>query len=174
MNKAFAIVALVGAATVASADLHTFDLSGMSVEGSFGDNFGVTSLMHDFGAAGTVVNVSWDVNYESFDPSWMSEVQMAVDTNDDLSLDGDIDALDYGATDNPGVFSFSGSIAASSVSSDGLVYLTVYDLFNDASATPDAKFGAGSSLTVEYIVPAPGSMALLGLGGLVAARRRRA
>jgi hypothetical protein len=65
---------------------------------------------------------------------------------------------------------YSGSISASSVSSDGLVFLTLYDSFVDD--TIDHVYGAGSTVTVTFI-PAPGAAALLGLGGLVAVRRRR-
>ena len=96
-------------------------------------------------------------------------------TNDDSSLDADLDAAAFGAADASGVFSYSGSVAANSFSSDGIVYLTTYESFNDTSTNPDAIYAQGSFVTVTFeAVPAPAGIAALGLGGLVATRRRRA
>ena len=160
-----AIIAATGAATAAS---HTFDISGAKVDGGFAANF--ATMAHDFGFAGTVTNVEWDVNFETLGASWTSEAQIAIDTNDDMSIDADVSAADFGATDGPGMFAYAGSIAANSASSDGQVFLTLYDSFDDSGI--DHIYGAGSFVTVTYI-PAPGAAALLGLGGLVATRRRR-
>jgi hypothetical protein len=167
-----ALVALLG--SVASADMYTFDLSGLSTDAGFVDSF--PTLTHDFGSAGTVVEVSFDVNYESFDPSWLSEMIISVDTDDDLSLDGDIDMFFYGAPDNPGTFSASDTISAASFSSNGLVYLTIWEFFADSGVSPDATFGAGSTVTVTFTpVPEPSGLALLGIGvvGTLAVARRR-
>lgn len=172
MKKAMFVVALAGAAVVASADTYTFDLSGLTSDGGFLDNWMITSLMHDFGSEGTVVGVEWDVAFEAFSPSWQSEAVISIDTTDDQSFDADIDPFFYGAPDAPGVFSYSDSMAAASYSSDGLVYLTLWEFFNDGIA-PDAIYLSGSYVTVHFeAIPAPGSLALLGLGGLVARRRR--
>lgn len=74
----------------------------------------------------------------------------------------------------------SGSITPSSVGTD---YLTVWDLSDVGGAAPLgpgtygvllAEFTAGQQYSFDItVVPAPTSAALLGLGGLVAARRRR-
>jgi hypothetical protein len=173
--KKFVAAAVVGfglSAAAASAGVvtHTFDISGLASDLAFGGAF--PTLTHDFGVPGTVVGVAWDVNYESFSPSWISEAQIAIDSNDDLSLDGDIDPSAYGAGDVPGLFAYSGSIPANTVSSDGLVFLTLWESFTDG-VTPDALYGSNSTVTVSFLVPAPGAAALLGLGGLVAIRRRR-
>lgn len=172
MKKSLAIIALAGFATAATADLYTFDISGLGSELDYGSAF--PTLTHDFGSAGTVVGVSWDVNYESFSPSWNNEAQIAIDTTDDNSLDGDIDPGLYGAGSNSGFFAYSGSIGANSVSSDGLVFLTLWESFLDGTPNPDALYGANSTVTVEFTrVPAPGALALLGLGGVGMIRRRR-
>ena len=167
MTIAATIVASAGAAFAGSS--HTFDLSGIGVEGGYLDNIGITSLVHDFGSAGKITNISWDVNYESISPSWNSELAMSIDTDSGFF---DIIAGDYGAGDNPGPYAFSGSEDVSIDTADGLVLLTLWETFNDTSVDPDSVFGAGSSLTVTF-VPAPGAVALLGMGGLVATRRRR-
>ncbi|QDV38539.1 PEP-CTERM sorting domain-containing protein [Tautonia plasticadhaerens] len=181
-SRTLALCAAIAASTAsaASAESYTFDISGLSTfTDSFDDAF--PTLTHDFGVEGTVVGVEFDVNYESFDPSWVSEVLIAVDTDDDLSLDADLDMFDYGAPDSPGTFAASGSIAANSFSSNGVVYLTLYEFFDDGSVDPDATFGAGSLVTVLFTptavaIPEPSSIALCGLGlagGLAAGLRRR-
>lgn len=166
------IAALFG--SKASADIYTFDISGLSTDAGFGASF--PTLTHDFGVAGTVVEVSFDVNYESFDPSWLSEVIISIDTDDDDSFDGDIDMFFYGAPDDPGTFAASDTISAESVSSNGLVYLTLWEFFADSGVSPDATFGAGSTVTVTFTpVPEPSSLALMGIGvaGTLAVARRR-
>lgn len=161
LSACAALVALGGVR--ASADTFTYDISGLNSEGGFLDNF--PTLTHDFGVAGTVTLVSFDVNYESFDPSWQSEVQIAIDTDDDDGIDGDLDMLDFGAPDDPGTFTGTGSEGADTFTSNGRVYLTIYEIFDDASSNPDATFGAGSSVTVTFApVPAPSSVAVLALG----------
>ena len=123
------------------------------------------TLTHDFGFAGTIVQLDFEVNYKSFEPSWRSEVRIALDTDDDISADADLDMSKFGAPKSPGDFSASGSVGASSISSNGLVYLTVYESFAD-EANPDARFGAGSFVTVTYMaaVPEPSPMVLCGFG----------
>lgn len=167
---------IAGMAIAASAQAgivsYTFDISGLASEGSFGDNF--PTLTHNFGSAGTVIDVSFEVNATMTSPSWSSELQIAIDTTDDASFDGDIDMSAWGGVDNSAPFAGFGTLAASSVSSDGLVFLTLYESFNDGVPNPDAVYGNGSTVTVRYqLVPAPGAAALLGLGGFAAFRRRR-
>lgn len=164
-----ALVALFGAARASADVVHTFDIGGLSTDAGFFDSF--PTLTHDFGVAGTIVLFEFDVTYESFAPSWMSEVAISVDTNDDFSLDADAFMSDYGATNSAGVFSASDSLAANSFSSDGLVFLTLWDTFADTGAVPDATFFAGSFVRVTYrssvaAVPEPSSLVLCALGSV--------
>lgn len=172
--KTIAMVAVLGLAASVQAQVvsHTFDISGLVSEGSFGDNF--PTLTHNFGAPGTVIGVSFSVFAAMNSPSWSEELQIAIDTIDDTSFDGDIDMSLWGGVANSNPFAGAGALPASSISSDGDVFLTLYESFNDSAPNPDAIYGPGSSVTVEYrLVPAPGAMAILGLGGVVALRRRR-
>lgn len=174
--KLFAAAAVVSAMT-ASANAgvllsHTFDISGLASNGSFGANF--PTMTFDFGVPGTIVSVTANVNFTTNSPSWMTEPQIAIDTTDDASLDGDFNAEDYGALEEVGTFAYTDTLTTDSDSSDGLVFLTLWESFEDTSASPDAVYGANSTVTVNYTpIPAPSSAALLGLTALVARRRRR-
>lgn len=175
MNRclAAAAAALVLAAGANAEELtHTFDLSGLTSNGSFFEVF--PSIQHNFGVPGEVTLVEFDVNYESHDPSWQSETIMWVDGSADGLGDYDLFvAGDYGAPDEPGFFSYSDSAVVSIQSLDGWVSITLSEAYDD-DIDPDATYGEGSYLTVHYTsVPAPGALALLGLGGAFAGRRRR-
>ncbi len=169
-----AAMVCAGGAAAASAGIlsHTFDITGLASSTGFGGAF--PTLTHDFGVPGTVIMVLVDVNYEAFSPSWVSEAQIAVDTDDDSSFDGDVDPADFGAPDSSGVFAYVAAVGASSVSSNGLVHLTLYESFNDGAVDPDAIYRGGSTVTVRYdAIPAPGALALAGAAGLAAGMRRR-
>ncbi len=58
----------------------------------------------------------------------------------------------------------------------GLTFYTYASATNKQSAAPNSDSGPRSDqeATIDVQIPAPGSLALVGLGGLVAARRRRA
>ena len=94
--KSIAMLAVLGMAAAAQAQVvtHTFDISGLVSEGSFGGNF--PTLTHNFGSAGTVIGVSFEVNAIMNAPSWSEELQIAIDTADDASFDGDIDMSLWG------------------------------------------------------------------------------
>lgn len=157
----------------AEAVTYIFDISGLESEDPFSVAF--PTLTHDFGIAGVVTRVSWDVNFESFAPSWNNEAQIAIDTDNDIGVDADIDPGFFGALDIPGPFSYRGTMAADTLSENGLVHLTLYEFFNDPSTTPDALYGDNSRVTIEYEpVPEPGVLGSLLITGVAVAVRRRA
>ena len=69
---------------------------------------------------------------------------------------------------------YSGNQATAIVlGADGMLDIEFYETeWNDNSAAVDSFYEAGSSITLTY-TPAPSALAVLGLGGLVAGRRRR-
>lgn len=56
---------------------------------------------------------------------------------------------------------------------DGVLRVELFEGFDDVAGDIDAFYGAGSTVQVQYVIPAPGALAVLGMGGLVAGRRRR-
>ena len=58
---------------------------------------------------------------------------------------------------------------------DGVLRIELFESFDDDFGTGaiDAIYGNGSQVQVQYVIPAPGALALLGVAGLAGARRRR-
>ncbi len=154
-------------AGLATAGSFTIDLSNYAVDGGWSDNF--PSFTFDIGGPGMVTTMDVSFSFVTSSPSWQSEGSISIDTDSgwyDVFFD------ELGAPDSVGTFSYSGSFSVDLATDDGFIYLTLWDSWQDDVVFPDAYFGAGSSITLHY-VPAPGAMAMLGLGGLVAGRRRR-
>ncbi|MCR9074610.1 MAG: PEP-CTERM sorting domain-containing protein, partial [bacterium] len=56
---------------------------------------------------------------------------------------------------------------------DGVFEVELYDTVVDNPGGAEATLMDGSVLYIQYWVPTPGTLALFGAGGLMAARRRR-
>ena len=70
---------------------------------------------------------------------------------------------------------FAGAVLNSSTTTNVNVTFTISDAFGTSIQTAATKVGAFDIVWAQFtVVPAPSTLALLGLGGLVAARRRRA
>ena len=68
---------------------------------------------------------------------------------------------------------YQGSVSGDFVGSfDGVMEIEFYETgFDDNADAIDAYFESGSRITL--IFPAPGGLAVLGIGGLIGIRRRR-
>lgn len=125
----------------------------------------------------SMTSVGWDVTLEALGTSWLSELRVGfADSANNFGV-----FLRPGAgTNNPGTGSFSsgGQVDLTDVGvpnlflADGVLRLDFHESFDDAANVLDGVWLSGS-LFVGVDVPAPGAAALLGLGGLTAARRRR-
>lgn len=126
----------------------------------------------------TMTGIGWDVNISAFGASWLAD--NAVMFDDNINPDGYGLYLRPGASDaNPGTASFSsgGFIDLTDVGipdiflPNGILRLEFLEDFDDVADAADGSWNSGTLQIVA--VPAPGALALLGLGGLVAGRRRR-
>lgn len=168
------------ASSAASAQLTTVvDLSGSSFNGEPGSPLNEVFNVN-LGANAMVTGVGFDITLEAFSPSWLSEATIALE---DSAQTAGLFLTPAVGNDGPGAGSFSsgGVIDLSdvdgmgldltfSVGADGILRIELFDTFDDFFS-PQATISSGS-VTIQYI-PAPASAALLGLGGLAAARRRR-
>lgn len=174
--KKLAVLAILAAAGAAQADTLDIDMSGWQTWGGYLDA-GNSSAVINLPIGTTIDHVEFiDLNFETIGVSWLTEFTLSLNDSE-LA----VDFWDYfpSLDENSGVFSGSGSFTDNLDQSIGgpftmttdQLFVTVYESWNDAGQ--DAQVNSGT-LRIHYTVPAPGAAALLGLGGLVAARRRRA
>jgi len=168
MKKAMTIAAIAATAGMAAAgSTLVIDVSGIESWEFQGD--ALNTILNVFvGANASITNIAWDVNLTTLGISWAEENTMG--------FFGDSEQV-FVAPGLPEVVTnvnFTGSQASSIVLGvDGMLDIEFYETdWNDNPAAVDGFYEAGSSITITY-TPAPSALAVLGLGGLVAGRRRR-
>lgn len=141
---------------------------------------------YDLGAGTTITGIGWDVEITTVGASWLSEpiwgfsssegegVSIAPGAGFD-SNNGNV-PMRFASGDmmDGAILDLIGLGLEFELGADGLLTLEFFESYDDILDEVDAFFKENSFITVQYKVPAPGSMAILGLGGLVANRRRRA
>ncbi|MEZ6241468.1 MAG: PEP-CTERM sorting domain-containing protein [Phycisphaerales bacterium] len=131
-------------------------------------------------ASGTSIafnGIAWDVTIQTIGGSWLSEAVIYFDDNVAPDLSGLFLTPGVGVT-TPGTASFSsGGILKLAdagipdiVLPNGILRMEFFESFDDVSGAADANWSG--TLTLQA-TPAPGTLALIGLGGLAATRRRR-
>jgi len=162
------IAATAGLATAQST--MTIDLSGTQFFDGLGDSSNeIVSVF--VGASFEITNIEWDLNLTTFTdpnasfPSWASEAN--IDFNGLLNLQ--ISTTASGVVNE----NSAGSAPVSLIlGADGMLNMEFWESFDDSADNADSALKDNSSITITY-TPAPSAMAVLGLGGLVAGRRRR-
>lgn len=158
----------VATITVDISGFNTWDLAGAAVNETLDVALGGDYL---------VTGIGWNVTIASFGASWRSEATIGFsDSSIGLQLSPGTDSSPGTGTYTSGGILDLASIDPTfpfTVGADGILSLEFYETFDDVPNAIDATFLSGSSLQVQYVVPAPGALAMLGLGGLVAGRRRR-
>ncbi len=168
-----ASVALAALAGSASADSVSVDLTGWVSTGGY-LNAGNTSTTVSVPVGSQITGITFtDLAFETQNGSFLSEFVLSV--NDGTAgdfWDFQVSTTAASGTFGPasGAFDTGPSSAGGPFTNTEDLFVTVYELFNDAGT--DAVV-SGGTLTITYTaIPTPGAMALIGLGGLVAARRR--
>jgi len=170
MKKTIALAALVAVAGMAQADTMVIDVSGSASWEFQGD--GLNEVMNVLvGAGASITNIAWDVNMTTFGVSWAEENTMGFFGNSEIVSPG------FGDATTVSNMNYAGSQASGIVlGGDGMLDIEFYEqFFNDNVGDIDSIYEGGSTVTLSGtgFVPTPGSLAVLGLGGLVAGRRRR-
>lgn len=185
MKSIAAIAAIAGAAAAASAgstvdimiDIDTFDALG--APGNIVESFDLNAAA-GFGSGNQVVvtGIGWDLIVEAFDPSWLSEARLNFGDADNYVLADSLTLTPSGTT-APGIEPSSSPVQVFAdlalpniVLSQGNLRVEGFESFVDALA-PNGNISGTLTIQATF-VPAPGAAALLGMGGLVATRRRRA
>lgn len=166
------------------------DLSGINTELLCGDaatpGAGNTVVSVNLGKNAVVTGVGGVGSYESFTPSWRSEVTAIFrgqDPNEAIALGFSGDDSSGVANYNIPVIDFTGqNLSNITLGDSGILNIELCEAFADANVSPDATFGAGANLQIAFYAPAVPAPAmstwsmlvlLLGLGlvGGVAVRR---
>ena len=129
---------------------------------------------------GAIINgVSWDVDITAHNPSWLSEIRVGITNTTDVFSGIFLTPGVGNGAPGQGVFSSNGILKFADIgvpdfvlAADGILRFHFFEGYDDVSIDPDGTWNSGT-IGVQY-VPAPSALALLGLGGLAAARRRRA
>ncbi|MBL4697876.1 MAG: PEP-CTERM sorting domain-containing protein [Phycisphaerales bacterium] len=167
MKKTLALAAIVATAGMATGQTLVIDVSGAQSFGFQGDP--INEIMNVLvGAGANITNIAWDVNLTTFGVSWAEENTMG--------FFGNSVAINPGLGDAFTVINanYAGSMATNfTLGGDGNLDIEFYEVgFDDNAGAVDSLYESGSTVTITY-TPAPSALAVLGLGGLVAGRRRR-
>ena len=122
-----------------------------------------------YGSGATITNIGWDVNLTTHGISWAEEVHIGFFGNSEVAQVAPGDAT---TVTNMNYFGsqFSGIV----LGADGMLDIEIYEVDWDENAgAPDATFEAGSFIYLGNILPSPGTLAMIGVGGLLVGRRRR-
>ena len=169
------------AAGMATADSITLDLAGVNSNDNFGSPNNDASLI----ALGdvTITGIGWDNvvgNGDDTGVTWGNEMRMAVVDSGDLNgvfvqffpSEGSATAGGvWGPASSGGIIDLAAQGLAFNTASGSLL-VEFFESYNDVDGATDAHYESGT-VTIEYAVPAPGALALLGLAGIAGTRRRR-
>ncbi len=150
---------------------------------TFGDSSNVVMLIDmaalfglSSGSAIDLNGIAWDVTINTVGASWLSEARMeitdqAISAGLGLTVGIGNDFAGTGTFTSAGVLKLQDAGLPDLILADGILRLEFWETFDDVADEIDAFLNG--TLTLQSSVPAPSGVALLGLGGLVAARRRR-
>lgn len=159
-------VAGEGVKTIAIGDYRHFNTQGSAFNK-------VVMLDVGAGSSQTLGSIGWDLSSYAFSPATLADIRITIfnSSGDGITLNP-YDA----ATSGAGTSTSGGMIDLVAMGydfsvADGVIYIEFHTNSNLLQGA-EAAHTQESSISVG-VVPAPGSLALMGLGGLAIARRRR-
>ena len=157
------------------------DISGLGFYGELGNVLNDVLEIHIPGEPGSarMVALGWDLNLQTVGASWMSEAVMSFGGTDAHAFDispfagqdfaGSGHATSVGMIDlvNEGLNFYAGD--------DNNFRIEFFESFVDDPAGLDSYFLEGSTITIGYwaVIPGPGGVGAMAVGGLCMTRRRR-
>ena len=177
MKFGYSISVVVGMASSVGVAGSVLDISGMQSWGFDGDLQNETMVFDvPHNGFGVILGIHYDITIETIGNSWLDEVNIRFG-NSDGTFDGSWpDTFRPGAgVSFSGIQRFTGFFMTDfHLNPDSEVHISLFESgFDDNFELPDAILLSGSTIRLQFFVPAPGTSALLGLGMLGVARRRR-
>ena len=173
------------AAPLASADVVSYDVSGINSWDDSSDPFGANeSYVFDVaaalglasGSAVTITGIGWDVAITTVGLSWLSEPTVGIGGVIDLTVSGD-GAPGSSAYSSGGIIDLASIPLPDILLADGLLTLDFFESYDDVVGAIDATWDSGTldfdAFATPVPLPAAFPLLLTGLVGLFAARRRR-
>ena len=185
LTAAGASAAAIAGSASAAIETISFSIGGDYVAGAVGLN-SVGSSTNIAWAGATMLTVEWtDVSWVSYDntaagatySNYSSELRLGLSSaSGNWGFGGPGGGFGAGsASGSLGAFDISGS--AYIVGSSGTINTFAYNSYNNgdpAGLSAGTILGGTFTITIDTVaIPTPGAMALLGLAGLTATRRRR-
>lgn len=166
MKKTIVILTAAGLASAAAADI-TVDIAGVTSNDGQGAGVNVVLTVATGVPNVEVTSIDFEGFYVPNGNSWTAEPHWTFQGGGHTW-----NMSDWGGVNNPNPLQYAGSEGTSFFTDgNGDVTIEFWEDFVDFPGAPDGTYDRGS-ITMKF-VPAPSSLALLGLGGLVAIRRRR-
>lgn len=180
-------VALEHASGASVLEIGSFTGADVSLVDVLTDDYAETMLVYQgtAGAAGAeVLSVGWSVEATSYSPNVLLDLRIAVMNSlgegivitpfEGVPFPGTLSASssEQGGTGSLGMIEIATGPLGFSLADDGMIEIAFFTAFDSREGT-DFLVPEGFVAVQTAPVPTPGVLALAGLGGLVAARRRR-
>jgi MYXO-CTERM domain-containing protein len=155
----------------------TINIAGLSSNGFQNGTDGNVTIATGLSGI-TILSISYNINASGVGVSWFEEMTYSLwdgEVGGALIADGSNGALSYAPGSQTSFFvnaSAAGTHDIADTASAGEIIIELHEWSFDDVVGPDAFYNDGSTLTINYFIPAPAGLAVLGLFGLVRRRRR--